>query len=495
MYALSLIHKKQLDAVKRADMLRIVEMECEAVKAVAYTEFCGVNVDIGKLSEVAMKFNLEAAKSKEYLVKLILKTNNSKYIDSQLNLFDDKPVVSVNFEDTESMKEILKDIGGLEYADYSNSSENADLGWLFRSTTKSSKIINEYSSYLSCKRKSKLCKNLIRATNPKTKRIHTSFLQINKTGRMSTGGKSLNHPNIMGIDKDLNIRKCFTAESGNKLSSCDYDNMEYYIYAELADDINIKTELKLNSDGHSEVARVLFDKELQYISNDGIKNGFSIYRDAAKTIRFIVLNGGDGRTISKKFGCSSTQGNKIYNKYKEAFNIDDKLASSLTLKAIFNGHIDTDPLFGGKCYLDNADKYVKYINKYSLLQSGFWDKYRNEKGIDSDWYNKMKPIVADFSKYKKSIKVKSLNYLIQGTGSNIFKIALIHFFNKVVEENMFGKVLITNLITDEIVIEAPNDIIDYWAKALEDYMILAGETYCTEVSLGAKAIVSDYWSH
>jgi DNA polymerase-1 len=60
--------------------------------------------------------------------------------------------------------------------------------------------------------------------NPITGRIHTSFTQILNTGRMSSGNKYENLPNIQNLPRGEDTRSCFTSEPGNLLIDADYSS-------------------------------------------------------------------------------------------------------------------------------------------------------------------------------------------------------------------------------------------------------------------------------
>ena len=79
--------------------------------------------------------------------------------------------------------------------------------------------------------------------NPKTKRVHTSFL----LAATSTGRLASSDPNLQNIpiktDDGKEIRKSFVAEKGYSLISADYNQIEMRILAEIADVKELKRHL------------------------------------------------------------------------------------------------------------------------------------------------------------------------------------------------------------------------------------------------------------
>ena len=85
-------------------------------------------------------------------------------------------------------------------------------------------IIPIYIDYKECQ---KVCSTYgfswFKCIDPVTNRIHTTFKQLNDTGRLSCGNKKENKPNIQNVPSDEETRHCFVSQYSNtKLINADY---------------------------------------------------------------------------------------------------------------------------------------------------------------------------------------------------------------------------------------------------------------------------------
>lgn len=96
---------------------------------------------------------------------------------------------------------------------------------------------------------------------------------------------------------------------------------------------------------------------------------------------------------------------------------------------------------------------------------------------------------------KKSLilRIKSLRDNIM-TGAVCFKHAATSFYHWIIEQGMFGKILMVDCVHDEICIEYPKEMqgVD---KKLEQVMEETAAIYCKSVPIPAEAATSDHWVH
>jgi DNA polymerase I-like protein with 3'-5' exonuclease and polymerase domains len=70
----------------------------------------------------------------------------------------------------------------------------------------------------------------------------------------------------------------------------------------------------------------------------------------------------------------------------------------------------------------------------------------------------------------------------------------VYFWNKyLIPNNLLFKVLIVNIIHDEILVETPLEIAEETAKQLEKSMVDAGAKFCKRVKLKADPCIAPFW--
>ena len=89
----------------------------------------------------------------------------------------------------------------------------------------------------------------------------------------------------------------------------------------------------------------------------------------------------------------------------------------------------------------------------------------------------------------------SYNYPIQGTGAEAMKLATIFFFKYLRENSLLFKVLIVNLVHDEILVEVPKKLAEVIKPVIKDCMERAGNLFCKIIPLEATPIITPYWTH
>jgi DNA polymerase-1 len=174
--------------------------------------------------------------------------------------------------------------------------------------------------------------------NPETGRVHTSFsLTGAQTGRLSS-----NDPNLQNIpirtEVGRKIRDAFIADSGHKLLSADYSQIELRLAAHMADVPQLKEAFNAGHDVHAITAEEVFgtvDRET---------------RNKAKTINFAILYGSSAWGIASRMGLSREEGKAIIDRDFERFpGIRDFMHSTL---AFAREHGFTKTLFGRKTHFE-----------------------------------------------------------------------------------------------------------------------------------------------
>ena len=89
----------------------------------------------------------------------------------------------------------------------------------------------------------------------------------------------------------------------------------------------------------------------------------------------------------------------------------------------------------------------------------------------------------------------ALNVVTQGSGIIILKYAMTMFFKWIVENNLFEKVLICDLVHDEAVIEYPEDMRDVVESKLVKAMEKAASVFCKSLPIPAEPATGLHWIH
>ena len=241
--------------------------------------------------------------------------------------------------------------------------------------------------------------------NPLTNRIHTSFNQaIASTGRLSS-----TKPNFQNIpiktEVGKSIRKAFRSfKSNNCIISFDYSQIELRILADYSDENKLIDAFNNNIDVHTRTASLIYG-----ISNEDVDYS---HRRVAKIINYSIAYGAGPFRIS------------------EELKIPIKEASS-----IINNYFDRYP--GIKQYIEDT---IEFGTKNGFVATKL-GRQRNTMNLRSQNRN-----------IQESEKRATINMPIQGTASELIKIAMIDIDNKI--KNLKTKMILQ--VHDELLFEVPD---------------------------------------
>lgn len=239
----------------------------------------------------------------------------------------------------------------------------------------------------------------------KSGRVHTTYVQ---TGA-ATGRLSSRDPNLQNIpirdEEGRRIREAFIAETGHKLISADYSQIELVVMAHLSKDPNLKKAFKEKVDIHKRTASFIFG-----IPEDQIDAN---QRRIAKTINFGVIYGMSAFRLARDLGISNTLAKEFIDSY---FSTYSGIAEFI------------------KKTIEQAQK--------SGITSTLFGRRRRILGINSR--NKTE---------QQAAQRVAVNTPIQGTAADIVKIAMIKVHHALAAQMPEVKMLLQ--VHDELIFEAP----------------------------------------
>lgn len=98
-------------------------------------------------------------------------------------------------------------------------------------------------------------------------------------------------------------------------------------------------------------------------------------------------------------------------------------------------------------------------------------------------------------KLRGKLERASLNFPIQGCAGSMTKLATIYIRAYISKHKAWDKFQLTNLIHDEIVVEAREEFAETAKKVVERSMKAAADIWCKTIPMGASGSIGDYWAH
>ena len=385
-YRLYKIFNKNLKTEKLTNIYEIFEKPL--IEILALMEIEGIRIDSEFLKNLSEKFEKKIKNLEKQIFKISKKEFNigspkqlGEIIYNDLKIAGLKKTRKGSFATSASVLEDLAFKG--------NQFPQLILDW-----RQVSKLKNTYSD------------SLPEHINPKTKRVHTSFLlAATTTGRLASSNPNLQNIPIKSEDgKD--IRKAFIAKNGFTLVSADYNQIEMRILADLADVKELKKAFKNNEDIHSLTASQVFNIDIKKVDQD--------MRRKAKAINFGIIYGISQYGLAKQIMVSNNEAEEFLNSYFLKFpEIKD--------------------------YMNATIKFCRksgYVNNIFGRRSHF-------NGINDKNFN-----VRNFQERA------AINAPIQGSASELMRIAMIRLSNKFNNiKDIKTKMLLQ--IHDELIFEVP----------------------------------------
>ncbi len=190
------------------------------------------------------------------------------------------------------------------------------------------------------KLKSTYIDGLLASVNPKTQRIHTSFaMAATTTGRLSSS-----EPNLQNIpirtENGRKIREAFVPESGYKIVSLDYSQIELRLLANMADVPTLRQAFLSGQDIHTATAAEIFGLAMEQVD--------STIRRQAKAINFGIIYGISAYGLSQQLNIPQSEAAHYIKAYFERYPGIQDYMERMKTQAREQGYVQT--ILGRKCY-------------------------------------------------------------------------------------------------------------------------------------------------
>ncbi len=271
-------------------------------------------------------------------------------------------------------------------------------------------------------------------------RIHG---QLNQTVA-ATGRLSSSDPNLQNIpirtEQGRRIRAAFVAEKGNKLISADYSQLELRLLAHITRDEVMLDAFQKGDDIHNRTARLVFGAK----TDEELKDT----RRFAKIVNFAIAYAIEPWGLSQRVGISRQEARKVIDDYYATYK-------------------------GVRRYMDEIPVQAR------------------EHGYVRSLYGRIRPLPGINDRnanIRRAAEREGINMPIQGTASDIVKIAMLHVDEAFRREGLDAKMLMQ--VHDELLVECPKNQAEKVARTLKREMESAVEL---DVPLIAETGIGDNW--
>lgn len=236
-------------------------------------------------------------------------------------------------------------------------------------------------------------------------RIHC---QLNQTVA-ATGRLSSSEPNLQNIpirsELGRRIRRAFVAEEGCKIISADYSQLELRLLAHITQDAVMLEAFQRGEDIHNRTSRLVFGATTEGELKEA--------RRFSKIVNFAIAYAIEPWGLSQRVGISREEAKKVIQDYYNTYKGVRRYMEEVPLRAREHG-------------------YVRSI----------YGRIRPLQGINDRNAN-----------IRKAAEREAINMPIQGTASDIVKIAMLHVDNEFRRERVEARLLMQ--VHDELLVEAP----------------------------------------
>ena len=251
--------------------------------------------------------------------------------------------------------------------------------------------------------------------------IHSTFSQT----QTSTGRLASSDPNLQNLpirdEEGKHLRKIFISrfKDGN-LVSADYNQIELRLMAHYSQDENLLRAYAHGDDIHASTAAYIFDKPISEIT--------ASERRVAKTVNFGIIYGISEYGLSQNLNTSVQKAKTYIERYFYTFPGVKRYMNECVETAKKTGYAKT--LFGRIRFIPELQSDNKALNKFG--------------------------------------ERVALNMPLQGTASDIIKLAMTRVYNRLKTENLESNLVLQ--IHDELVVDCPKNEVEKVENILSEEM-------------------------
>lgn len=254
----------------------------------------------------------------------------------------------------------------------------------------------------------------------------------------------------------------------------------------------LKEYIEGSGDIHSLAAKSCFPEELEGIEIKDIKKLRPDLRKKAKAPEFSVQFGGGAKSISESLSIPLEEAQMIENNFYKTFCGIKTFKEKGGKFVRQNGYIIMCHTTGHKMFWQGFERWKEEEARYRE-DKNFWNEYRELKEKNPEH-----PLVLEVKKHFATVSKQerlALNAPTQGSGAIIIKEAAVRLYNWILENNYFNKVKIVNITHDEINVEFPEELKDFFPEFLANLMKESAAKFYTKLEYPAEPAVGDHWIH
>jgi DNA polymerase I len=256
--------------------------------------------------------------------------------------------------------------------------------------------------------------------NPKTNRVHTNFNQT----RTTTGRLSSSEPNLQNIpvrgELGREIRKAFISEPGTILVAGDYSQIDLRVLAHLSQDENLLESFRTDKDIHSATAAQLFGIDIDGVSSD--------MRRLAKTVNFGVIYGMSEFGLEQATELTRAEAGEFITTYFAKYPGVANYLERTRIQARELGYVET--ILGHR-------RYIPEVNSPNRM-------------------------------VREGAERMAINMPVQGTSSDIIKLAMIELHNQLKERKLKSRMLLQ--VHDELIFEVVQNEVEEITALIRERM-------------------------